>query len=1173
MTQIVLGFAGAALGSAVGIGPSAGYAIGSGLGAMFTKKKQPAQQEVNTVQDLSVPGTEYGQFIPWGQGAFPVLPQVMWNSQKRIITTNLGGGGGGGKGDDPSSSAQAQTVKTYDVDLYLLLTDMIIKGIGRIWINGKLSYNLLSTAGDDTVLASLSTPHWDRLQVYTGAVNQMPDPVYEAAVGTADAPAYRHRGTVFIESMHLGESGQIPVIVMEVIVDGSVEYASPGFVNYHSLPVLGSGVNSYYNINDMIWVDSVQKFYLICDTRIGTMPTVVTFGYLMSFDPVTDTYGTPVFTSNLGHGSGGGMEAVYDPSSDRIYVLSFNVNKIFVINPHNDTVVDELTDIALNNVRTLTIGGVGGKIHIACLNTSPIPDDGRVLGYQAGAGFTTVQNIPTSSLVYTDHLSELYCATNIGITFPSLPDGVFRVNVLNSGTYDINHSIDFVANPPPPMTPPHKVKGVTVLTYDSLRLRVWVRVYTENSAPGTWYLCYIDCVTKEIVWVDDISPGNSGNSYVLKYDEESDLLMVAGINTPSTLYFYSPEDTYDLIGSIPSGDTVLGESGHTYQMGEHSVIRSPTDSMLYIRGRTTPSGNELQNLTVLLPPVILPRITITSPSLKTVVDRWLEYSGVEPGTFDTTPLEDITRLVRCFRVDTLGPCRSPLELLASAYFFDCSGRSFVPRGSAPALSIPYSALGATTPGGFVEPCPIKELDEFEVPAQIAVEAMNIDNDYAKDIQFSDRLTSVLDNSISTVQMAGLGLTPEEMKGAANTILADQMMSAYTVPISIMADADHCALEPTDVVTVTTRGGSTLTLRIVKGTDSYPILAFETVLTNATILQETAPTDTTYPAPSTTVDPLADSIAYLLDIPMMRDSDAGIGLYITVKRDGTGSYPGTVIYSSPDNVTFTPQLTIDQESVMGVCDTILGDWTGPRIIDSVNSVEVDVGEGVLESATEAEVIADQRINAVMVGSEFMQFIDAEELSAGKYRLTLLLRGGRGTGWAMVDHVADERFVLLQEGSMRRLTLDNSMLGVTRYYKAVTIGKHIADVTPEAFTCYGVSLKPFAPVDLDIVRDASNNAAITFERRTRVSTRMTGPLGFSYPLGEAEEKWDVDIYSDDTFTTVVRTITAFTTNGHTVSVAYSAANQTTDGLTPGDPISVRAYQRSQIVGRGYALEGTA
>lgn len=175
--------------------------------------------------------------------------------------------------------------------------------------------------------------------------------------------------------------------------------------------------------------------------------------------------------------------------------------------------------------------------------------------------------------------------------------------------------------------------------------------------------------------------------------------------------------------------------------------------------------------------------------------------------------------------------------------------------------------------------------------------------------------------------------------------------------------------------------------------------------------------------------------------------------------------------------------------------------------------------------------------------------------------------------MVDHVADERFVLLQEGSMRRLTLDNSMLGVTRYYKAVTIGKHIADVTPEAFTCYGVSLKPFAPVDLDIVRDASNNAAITFERRTRVSTRMTGPLGFSYPLGEAEEKWDVDIYSDDTFTTVVRTITAFTTNGHTVSVAYSAANQTTDGLTPGDPISVRAYQRSQIVGRGYALEGTA
>ena len=50
-------------------------------------------------------------------------------------------------------------------------------------------------------------------------------------------------------------------------------------------------------------------------------------------------------------------------------------------------------------------------------------------------------------------------------------------------------------------------------------------------------------------------------------------------------------------------------------------------------------------------------------------------------------------------------------------------------------------------------------------------------------------------------------------------------------------------------------------------------------------------------------------------------------------------------------------------------------------------------------------------------------------------------------------------------------------------------------------------------------------------------------------------------------VVRTVATTT-----ATVTYSAADQTSDGITPGDPVDVRIYQISATVGRGYPLEDT-
>jgi len=59
------------------------------------------------------------------------------------------------------------------------------------------------------------------MTAYTGAASQLPDPDYEAAVGAANAPAYRGRGSVFIKSLQLGGGGQIPNLTFEVVASGT----------------------------------------------------------------------------------------------------------------------------------------------------------------------------------------------------------------------------------------------------------------------------------------------------------------------------------------------------------------------------------------------------------------------------------------------------------------------------------------------------------------------------------------------------------------------------------------------------------------------------------------------------------------------------------------------------------------------------------------------------------------------------------------------------------------------------------------------------------------------------------------------------------------------------------------------------------------------------------------
>jgi hypothetical protein len=238
-----------------------------------------------------------------------------------------------------------------------------------------------------------------------------------------------------------------------------------------------------------------------------------------------------------------------------------------------------------------------------------------------------------------------------------------------------------------------------------------------------------------------------------------------------------------------------------------------------------------------------------------------------------------------------------------------------------------------------------------------------------------------------------------------------------------------------------------------------------------------------------------------------------------------------------------------------------------MFDEESTVTVNVYPGELLSSTRDIILNDQSVNAILIGGEIIQYITATLVSEGIYTLSRLLRGSRGTELAMTGHSASERVVLLREFGLRRLVPTNSELGVEKYYKTVTRGRLLASTTPFLFTPNALGKTPFSCFDLRAERDNSNNVTFTWQRRSRHEVRVIGDMGINVPLGESTEAYELDIYEDSSDgSAVVRTISASTT-----TATYSAANQTSDGLTPGDYITVSLYQISDVVGRGQVYEG--
>lgn len=301
---------------------------------------------------------------------------------------------------------------------------------------------------------------------------------------------------------------------------------------------------------------------------------------------------------------------------------------------------------------------------------------------------------------------------------------------------------------------------------------------------------------------------------------------------------------------------------------------------------------------------------------------------------------------------------------------------------------------------------------------------------------------------------------------------------------------------------------------------------------------------------------------LMDSPILRDLDDNSGFYWAVTAPSTGWRGADVLRSSDGGTTYSALSRVALRTKIGDVATALP--SGPTAYwDRGNTLTVvlQYENHTLESKSEDLVLGGA--NAFWLGGadgqdgEIVQFATATLTAPNTYELSDLLRGRLGTEANAGTHGANEVFVLLNTSTMGRSDFGPGDWNAERDYKPVSILNDQADVTAQQFTNTGVGLKPLSGVSVVGVRDTSNNLTVTWIRRSRL--RSPGLGNGPVPLGEQTEAYEVDIFSG---ASVVRTITATTP-----SIAYSAAEQTADGLTPGNPVTMRIYQMSDVAGRGF------
>lgn len=1128
------------------IGIAVNVAVSLALNALFPPPD--IIQEGPRLTDLEVSSSSYGRPVNIPFGTVRIAGNIVWgNSIEEVRNEQTAGGKGLG---GPSTTTIAYTYfATFDISLAVSGADDVL----RVWADGKLVF-------DKTGSGSLGRETF-QFTFYPGGSAQQRDPLEEAALGVAETPAYRHLSRMVFNRLPLADYGnRIPNITAEITFNAvaSVPFVGMNEVGGTILPVAGNFIYIDDEINSYLTTSSNTNGQLRVDLNTGNVQTIVGSPLNGLLEP---GYGHGIYLGATGIGS------------------NTAVNRVNAISG----VLEETSGFTVTN-------GVDGFFEVMKVGNPVLGE--TLIGIKAGRSIIadTVSLFNAQTFLLIDTFTPTG-GTPITDEFEVvIPDDERGSNSGNMYIVSANGAATrvgkFAFTVTPGLTPADPADPSVDVGFELTT----VGDFTFPAGAGRPFGWAVDASTGRLLISNAVS--------TVLYDPET-----ASVIASTTAFAFSGRHNYvrsgvfgtaqggassgemvmvnvsdlTVIKRIPIGD--LGLSGNESVADTTSVWDDRAQAIVFSRkgGSSCASGECVLR-------VFVNRATGNGVALSSIVTSLcttyqdIVMADLAAADFDVTPLVPFT--VQGYNINRQSSIRDALQPLRKAYFFDAVqsdwGIKFPIRGAAPVLTIPEEQVGQAQfqEEGNAEFVQETRTQEVELPMRLNVRYKNRETNYDTDVEHAKRIlkptSAMFSKNEKTLDIPVVflnGTLPKQISEKWLWTLWNERVQFKTV-----VPWTYLKLDPTDVFNMGLFG-ETHRLRMseqdVGVSRAMEILGVrEASFTFASTIAGSGAAGFI----NQVIEADAATKLILLDAPLLAlaDFNAGASTAAYVLMGAyTPTWPGGVTHISSDGIVFSPVVTSSGEMAWGTVTAAPGQWGSADDCGDFPNRFQEIAEGgqmtinvqqrdeAFVSATELDVM--NRANAIGVvtanGVEILQFQDVVIPVAAQpniLRLDRLLRGRLGTedisilgGPAIGDEVVLLRGELTssENAVIGRQNLSFASIGLSRTYKAVTIGSALEDAFSKIFTYTGRDLKPYRPAHVTAA-DSAGDKVIGWTRRTRLNGDWLDGTG-DVPLNESQEKYEVVI--DDGSSSVTHVV------DDVVTTTFTAAEIA--GLTPPLSVSVR------------------
>ena len=1138
--------------------------------------------------EFGITSSEYDKPIPEGWGVDRLPGNIIWANniqQEKVTTTTKQGGKGSPK------TKTTTTTYLYYVDIAVLVCKGLVDAIPRIWCDGKIIYDEYGGSQIDGL----------DFRLYRGTETQLPDALIEAATGDDLAPAYRGLCYIVFERFPLANFGnRIPGFSFEVAFDGSLGAAisadsiSDEFTNnIYS----GDGGGTYtasignsrqhvrwnYETNELFSAVTAHTGGAAAGCRINPLSMAVN--------------GIPSRTEPVFNGQNR-IDGIHEPTGNYMTHQSENVGSqrrdMFLRNRDtaatiyeaDDDDTERLLDAVVMDVAGTPIG-IGTAVANADLDVDGYSATsfatlatcgslsrpsgygnvamqlGRTTAVLSGSGayaeafgmwtktteIKIVQAIATSA--YSVNMAVIATLTPSDVVPGATSwneNAHFAVNRLNGELY-IHHTIDGqpycwcwspnTASVKWATAVPHchvGWQGVTDSTGTLVGTTRFGTAGADNLIGNNWIWVDSNKKVLKISLVNGaIDPIYDGNTVVDEIEEQS-------------------------VGSTSIGSSALARSYYNWNDATNTLINAIN------QGGTadSPDGVYFYQFSFSLDVDMNPRSTIQAVCVR----AGLSASDIDVSNVPTskTGLRSMVVKERMSHADAITPLLELLEIEAVESDFILK---FVPRGSVGSVVSLTEADMVMNNG---EPFLRAFIKEVDLPQRFEVGYTDFTLDY-QDSLAADERSEVTQNTQSVEGFVYNGTcTADLARQSAQVKLYTAWMERDRIKHRL--PQKYLRYDAGDTIVVTLDSGEQVTGRLRRADiganfniDLEQLVEVSDLYTSS-ISGAVSDGHFTFTIPNT-----GDSTIGLLDIPLLRDADS-VGPTQTLTHwvaGGQPTWPGAVLFKKTGSSTVQDVGQQLFEVPRGTLNTAPPDMDRSvwRITDDSFQITVASGIDEFETITEADLLAGRNLLAVVNSSgevELLQFQTVTVISEYVLELSGLLRGRRGTDAFSSGHTIGDAVYLLDAAWINTFSQDVSVIGSTQTFRGVTIGQLYEDADDITLTSAGRDLKPYSMSHYALADDGSGGLNLSATRRTRIGGEQDWLLSGDVPVSEDSESYEVDIL-DGPGGSVVRTLT-----GSSETINYSSANITTDfGSLPAQ-LTVKWYQISAVVGRGFTQEIT-